>query len=139
MAYTDVQMSDVMFVRFSDLGVPDPAGWRRSHSKVYDYNTNAGSFYYQVSPGSSAGPGLSPCDSRSADVGVYREEGDHGPGPVPRHTEERCSLQDDRGARQLCGLRQEDQGRRPLGGLEAGELPGGVQSQADQTEEHQDW
>ena len=55
MAYTDVQMSDVMFVRFSDLGVPDPAGWRRSHSKVYDYNTNAGSFYYQVSPGSSAG------------------------------------------------------------------------------------
>merc|ERR1711988_856554 len=42
-----INMSDVMFVRFSDLGVPDPAGWRRSHSKVYDYNTNAGSFYYQ--------------------------------------------------------------------------------------------
>ena len=44
-----------MFVRFSELGVPDPAGWRRSHSKVYDYNTNAGSFYYQVSEEVSPG------------------------------------------------------------------------------------
>ena len=38
-----------MTIRFSELGVPDPKGWSRSHSKVYDYNTNAGSFYYQVS------------------------------------------------------------------------------------------
>ena len=37
-----------MVVRFADLGVPDPKGWSRSHGKVYDYNTNAGSFYYQV-------------------------------------------------------------------------------------------
>merc|ERR1711874_419360 len=36
-----------MTIRFSELGVPDPKGWSRSHSKVYDYNTNAGSFYYQ--------------------------------------------------------------------------------------------
>lgn len=36
-----------MVVRFADLGVPDPKGWSRSHGKVYDYNTNAGSFYYQ--------------------------------------------------------------------------------------------
>ena len=38
-----------MTIRFSELGLPDPRGWRGSHSKVYDYNTNAGSFYYQVS------------------------------------------------------------------------------------------
>merc|ERR1712156_1292400 len=36
-----------MTIRFSELGLPDPRGWRGSHSKVYDYNTNAGSFYYQ--------------------------------------------------------------------------------------------
>ena len=37
-----------MVVRFQELGVPDPKGWSRSHSRVYDYNTEAGSFYYQV-------------------------------------------------------------------------------------------
>jgi len=36
-----------MVVRFADLGVPDPKGWTRSMGRVYDYNTNAGSFYYQ--------------------------------------------------------------------------------------------
>ena len=37
-----------MVVHFQELGVPDPKGWSRSHSKVYAYNQEAGSFYYQV-------------------------------------------------------------------------------------------
>lgn len=36
-----------MVVRYTDLGVPDPKGWSRSHSRVYSYNQEAGSFYYQ--------------------------------------------------------------------------------------------
>ena len=40
----------VMVVHYKDLGVPDPKGWNRAHAKcsVYEYNTSAGSFYYQV-------------------------------------------------------------------------------------------
>ena len=39
-----------MVVHYKDLGVPDPKGWNRAHAKcsVYEYNTSAGSFYYQV-------------------------------------------------------------------------------------------
>ena len=37
-----------MVIRFADLGVPDPKGWSKPHCKVYDYNTDAGTFYYQV-------------------------------------------------------------------------------------------
>ena len=37
-----------MVIRFEDLGVPDPKGWSKPHCKVYDYNTSAGTFYYQV-------------------------------------------------------------------------------------------
>ena len=40
----------MMVVHYKDLGVPDPKGWNRAHAKcsVYEYNTSAGSFYYQV-------------------------------------------------------------------------------------------